>query len=168
MLQDDITAFYQSLIHLLPQLIAGTITFILMYGFALLSKWLILRIGKKTKRNPYLFDIFATSAKSVLVIIGIIMGLGTIGINVTALVTSLGLAGFALGLAIKDPLSNMIAGVMLLYYQPFKVGDHLDISGKNNGTVIKVSLRYTHLVTDDVTALIPNNTVLNAVLSVKN
>jgi small conductance mechanosensitive channel len=163
-----LAVFYHAASLFLPRLVAGLITFFIMLGIAFAVQWCIGRIGRKTKRNPYLFDIFATSAKSIVIIIGIIMGLGTIGINVTALVTSLGLAGFALGLAIKDPLSNMISGVMLLYYQPFKVGDDIDVGGKNAGKVVAVSLRYTRLVSEDAEMLIPNNTVLGAVLTVRN
>ena len=162
-----LAVFYHAASLFLPRLVAGLITFFIMLSIAFIVQWCVRRIGRKTKRNPYLFDIFATSAKSIIIIVGIIMGLGTVGINVAALVTSLGLAGFALGLAIKDPLSNMIAGVMLLYYQPFKVGDEVDVGGKNAGKVVAVSLRYTRLVSEDTEMLVPNNTVLAAVLTVK-
>lgn len=164
---DQMNAFYQALVVFLPHLLVGIVIMFCMFVVALMAKWSIQRIASKTRRNLYLFDIFASSAKTVIVIIGVIMALGTIGVNITALVTSLGLAGFALGLAIKDPLSNMISGVMLLHYQPFHVGDYIDVSGKNAGKVTSISLRYTRLEVEGDRVLIPNNTVLNATLTVK-
>ncbi len=163
-----ITTFRKDFIQFIPHLIGGLVTFVLMWIAAAIVKSIILHIGRKTKRNPYLFDIFANSAKTLLFIMGIIMGLGTLGINVTALITSLGLAGFALGLALKDPLSNMIAGVMLLYYHPFRVGDMINIDSKYEGKVANISLRYTEIVSEGNDTLVPNTTVLNATLTVKD
>lgn len=56
-------------------------------------------------------------------LLGLVTALGTAGVNVSALVTSLGLVGFALGFALKDALSNIISGILLLLYRPFSVGD---------------------------------------------
>ena len=55
--------------------------------------------------------------------------LGTLGINVSALVAGLGLTGFALGFAFRDALSNVLAGVMILLYHPFHRGDCANITG---------------------------------------
>src|SRR5438132_1703109 len=64
-----------------------------------------------------------------LLIFGVITALGTLGINVSALVAGVGLTGFALGFALKDSLSNLLAGVMILLYRPFAHHDHIIVTG---------------------------------------
>lgn len=91
-----------------------------------------------------------------LLLLGLVTSLGTIGVNVAALVTSLGLAGFALGFALKDALSNLISGVMLLLYRPFQVGDEVIVIG-HEGRVIAVDLRYTTLQLEGKLVFIPNS-----------
>ena len=61
--------------------------------------------------------------------LGLITALGTIGINVSALVAGLGLTGFALGFALKDLVANVVAGVLVLVYRPFHRQDHVAVAG---------------------------------------
>ena len=65
--------------------------------------------------------------KNIIMIVGFITALGTIGINVSAIVAGLGLTGFAFGFAFKDMLSNFISGVIVFIYEPFKLGDIVNI-----------------------------------------
>jgi Mechanosensitive ion channel len=81
--------------------------------------------------------------------------LGTVGINVSALVAGLGLTGFALGFALKDALSNMLAGVLILSYRPFRHGQRIEVSGYQ-GTFANIDFRYTTLQTEEKTILLPN------------
>lgn len=84
------------------------------------------------------------------------------------MVASLGISGLAVGLASKDAFSNLMAGIMVLLYQPFKIGDHIQVA-RYKGVVTKMSLRYTHLKNDDKEILIPNASFLtnNIVISDK-
>jgi small-conductance mechanosensitive channel len=91
-------------------------------------------------------------------VFGIITALGTARVNVSALVASLGLTGFALGFALKDALSNTLAGVLILIYKPFRRGDHIITSGFE-GTVEQIDLRYTTLGSSGDKILIPNSTM---------
>ena len=68
----------------------------------------------------------------------------------------LGLTGFALGFALKDTISNLLAGVLILLYRPFVIGDRLIASGYE-GTVVSIDLRYTQLEGDGNRILIPNS-----------
>lgn len=91
-----------------------------------------------------------------LLVVGIVTALGTVGINVGALVASLGLVGFALGFALKDALSNLLAGVMILLYRPFRIGDRIAAAGLE-GIVASIDLRYTTLSAEDRRLLLPNS-----------
>ena len=82
--------------------------------------------------------------------------LGTVGINVSALVAGLGLTGFAVGFAFKDTLSNILSGVLILLYRPFIIGDKIKIADFE-GEVISIDLRYTTLNAETGRVLIPNS-----------
>jgi small conductance mechanosensitive channel len=89
---------------------------------------------------------------------GVVMGLGTMGIHVEPLVASLGLTGFALGFALRDAISNLLAGVLILTYRPFRSGDRIAVTGFE-GVVVNIDLRYTTLADGDNVHLIPNQTM---------
>ena len=106
----------------------------------------------------------AHASKIALILFGIITALGTVGINVSALVAGLGLTGFALGFALKDALSNVLAGALILSYRPFRPGERIEVSGYQ-GTVTDIDFRYTTLQTEDKTILLPNaNLFTNAIV----
>ena len=91
-----------------------------------------------------------------IVIIGFITALGTMGINVSAIVAGLGLTGFAFGFAFKDMLSNFISGVLIFIYEPFQLGDTIVVDGKK-GKVIDINLRYVTLESEGLQILVPNS-----------
>ncbi|HEY0292289.1 MAG TPA: mechanosensitive ion channel domain-containing protein [Hansschlegelia sp.] len=85
--------------------------------------------------------------------------LQVVGIQATSLIAVLGAASLAIGLALQGTLSNMAAGVMLLLFRPFRVGDHIEVGGKN-GEVRDLNLFFTEVATaDNVQVLIPNGAV---------
>ena len=68
----------------------------------------------------------------------------------------LGLTGFALGFALKDTISNLLSGILILLYQPFKIGNTIKVSGYE-GDVVSIDLRYTELNSEGNKILIPNS-----------
>jgi small-conductance mechanosensitive channel len=102
------------------------------------------------------FNLFGTIIKTVMIIIGLITALGTLGIDVTAMVAGLGLSGFALGFALKDAISNMLSGILILFYHPFRCGDRIKVSGCE-GIVKDINLRYTVLAGEASEFLVPNS-----------
>ncbi len=88
-----------------------------------------------------------------------IAALGLFGVQTTSIVAVLGAAGFAVGLALQGTLSNFSAGVMLMIFRPFKIGDFVDLSGVT-GVVKEVGIFSTKLTTpDNVLIIIPNSSV---------
>lgn len=85
--------------------------------------------------------------------------LGTLGVNITGIVAGLGLTGFALGFALKDSIANLLAGVLILLYRPFDIGDRIDVGGLS-GHVVKIDLRYTELDNPSERVLVPNSKLL--------
>ena len=92
-------------------------------------------------------------------VFGGVSALGTLGVDVSALVAGLGLTGFALGFALKDALSNVLAGAMILFYRPFQRGSRISVSSFD-GVVTQIDLRYTRLRGKDQDFLLPNSTLL--------
>jgi small conductance mechanosensitive channel len=87
-----------------------------------------------------------------------------VGIQATSLIAVLGAASLAIGLALQGTLSNMAAGVMMLLFRPFRVGDQIEVGGKN-GYVKELNLFFTELATaENVQVLIPNAQVWGAAL----
>ena len=81
-------------------------------------------------------------------IIGLLIILDLFGFNTASILTVLGAAGLAIGLAMKDSLSNIAAGIMLLILRPYKLGDYIDC-GSVNGTILQMGLFSTVLKTPD-------------------
>jgi small-conductance mechanosensitive channel len=95
---------------------------------------------------------------------GTITALGTAGMNVTALVAGLGLTGFALGFALKDVLSNLVSGIMLLVYRPFNISDQIRM-GEYEGTIETIRMRDTVLRSfDGRYVIIPNTKLITEVV----
>lgn len=93
-----------------------------------------------------------------------IAALGQLGINVTSFLAVLGAAGLAVGLALKDSLSNFASGVMLILFHFFRVGDFVTVAG-TSGTVMAVNLFNTELATpDNQKVYVPNSSITGAVI----
>lgn len=96
---------------------------------------------------------------NLLLIFVLIMALGRLGIDTTSLVAMLGAAGLAIGLALQGSLSNFAAGVLLVLFRPFKVGDFIEAGGAS-GTVQDIQILYTVLHTaDNLQVTIPNDLI---------
>src|SRR5581483_6535082 len=104
-------------------------------------------------------------AKTTLLVFGILTALGTVGINISALIAGLGLTGFALGFALKDILSNFVAGILILTYHPYRRSDYISVSGLE-GIVVEIDLRYTTLESEGKRILIPNSTLFTNAITV--
>jgi len=139
----------------LPKITGLIIVITIFIILSSISKKLILSISEHLNLDQSLSHLFARSSRITLIIIGLITALGTIGIDISALVAGLGLTGFALGFALKDTISNILSGILILLYRPFKVGDKIKISSYQ-GKVLSIDLRYTKLAADDADILIPN------------
>lgn len=156
------------LISVAQLLTLGTsLLMLLVFVFAAwLAKRACLRVANQMQNTrKIVWRLFARVAFIAINIIGLISVLGTLGINVSAIVTSLGLTGFALGFAMKDMLSNLIAGIMILLYQPYKLGEKVKIDSFE-GTVSDIDLRATTLENDGDKILIPNSLVLSKVVTI--
>ena len=145
------------------------VSLLIFLGFvcaSLVIKRLICRWSHRTDpQKEAIVQLLGGVARMALIIFGFITATGTLGINISALVAGLGLTGFALGFAFRDALSNVLAGIMILFYRPFRRGDSVAIIGLE-GQVTAIDLRYTTLENGNKTFLIPNSILLTNAITV--
>ncbi|MCG6911249.1 MAG: mechanosensitive ion channel [Deltaproteobacteria bacterium] len=105
-----------------------------------------------------------STASKLVVILGIMVILSQIGISLGPLLAGLGVVGFIVGFALQDSLSNFAAGVMILLYRPYDVGDFVDVGGVF-GAVERMSLVSTSLLTiDNQVYIVPNSKIWGDVI----
>jgi small conductance mechanosensitive channel len=135
---------------------------ILVLGFWLSGKaaLLVRRVLGRTRHfDLMLLGFFSSIARYFVLMVTLLAVLSQFGIQTTSLVAVIGAASLAIGLALQGTLSNLAAGVMLLIFRPFRIGQHVQIGG-NDGIVKELSLFWTEVVTaDNVQVIIPNGSV---------
>ena len=166
----------------LKQISTDVVAVVTVYGLDVVAAIAILIVGwiaagwvgrainrglEKTGRVELTLRLFLSSfGRYTVIVVTILAVLSRFGVQTASLITVLGAAGLAIGLALQGTLSNVAAGVMLLLFRPFKVGDYVEAAGLA-GTVKSISLFVTELSTpDNVQVLAPNSQVWGA--SVKN
>jgi small-conductance mechanosensitive channel len=114
--------------------------------------------------SQLLHRMILSTTRSVILVVGILIALSQLGISLGPLLAGLGIAGFVIGFALQDSLSNFASGIMILIYKPFDVGDLVEVAGAF-GTVSHMSLVNTTVLTIDNQALVvPNNSIWQNVI----
>jgi small-conductance mechanosensitive channel len=142
-------------------LLHAVISLLIMLVFWLLANMLrrfILRVGQRARVNADVLVLLASTGRLTVLAIGLVTACSRLGVDVTALVAGLGLTGFAIGFAVKDIISNWLAGILILLYEPFRRGDYVSIANAPGleGTVVAIDFRYTSLQHEDQIVLVPN------------
>lgn len=135
---------------------------ILILGF-IVSSWVNRRISSIGGRNRHLdvtlFNFLGNIARYAILGFTALIILNTFGVRTTSVVAVIGAAGLAIGLALQGTLSNVAAGVMIVFFRPIKQGDFVVIDGQM-GTVRAITLNFTELASlDNVQIIIPNSNV---------
>ena len=150
----------------LPSVAAGVGVILAFLLAAFIARAVLRRVARRMgPAHREVVELGATVLFWLILGFGLITGFGTMGVDVGALVAGLGLTGFALGFALRDAVSNVVAGVMVLFYRPFLPGDRIEVAGMA-GRVITTNLRYTILQGEGKRFLIPNQTLFNNALTV--
>ncbi|MDJ0834528.1 MAG: mechanosensitive ion channel [Gammaproteobacteria bacterium] len=117
------------------------------------------KILKKSKMDEMLVEFIASIVKAMLLLFVVIAALDQLGVDTTSLIALLGAAGLAVGLALKDSLSNFAAGVMLIVFRPFKAGDYVEAAGVA-GVVETINIfSSTFRTPDNKEVIIPNGSI---------
>lgn len=140
----------------------------LAVGGMWLSGFIAARIRKLPEQNekfdPMLARFVASVVRWAILVFAGIFILGTFGIQTTSLAAAIGSVGIAIGLALQGTLSHLAAGVMLVIFRPFNLGDFIEAAGQS-GTVKQITLFTTELATpDNVQIIVPNGDVWSSAI----
>lgn len=138
--------------------VAKAIVFLVIGWIA--ASWISGAVKRRVQASPKIDDTLGIFFSSIirytlLAAVGVAV-LQTFGFQVTSLVAILGAATLAIGLALQGTLSHLAAGVMLVFFRPYKIGDFVEVGG-DTGTVTDLNLFLTEMTTvDGVVIYVPN------------
>lgn len=125
-------------------------------------KWLIKLLRKMMVRadlDPILVNFASSITTGILLLIVLIAAIDRLGVDTTSFIAILGAAGLAVGLALKDSLQNFAAGIMMIIFRPFKLGDFIEAGGVS-GVIEQISVFSTIMKTgDNREIIIPNGQI---------
>jgi small conductance mechanosensitive channel len=138
----------------------------------IVGKWLARRIAnllakllEKNNVEVTLINFMTSLAYYALVVLVVVAAAGRLGINTASFLTIIGAAGLAVGLALKDSLSNFAAGVMLVLFRPFTIGDVVSTAGIT-AKVEKITIFNTLFCSpDNQLIIVPNNKIISDIIT---
>jgi small conductance mechanosensitive channel len=131
---------------------------------AIIVKRSIKRGCKKANIDPALAGFLANLGGIGLFVFAVLAALAKFGVETASFIAVLGAAGFAVGFALQGSLSNFAAGVMVLLFRPFKIGDFVNIGGEA-GTVKEIGLFTTTIASpDNVKIIVPNGAAFGSTI----
>ncbi|RYH01958.1 mechanosensitive ion channel [Salipiger sp. IMCC34102] len=148
------------LVSILGNVLAAIV--ILFLGFVI-AGWVGRRIESVGQKNVHLdetlFGFLGNIVRYIIIGFSLLFVLNTFGVQTTSVVAVIGAAGLAIGLALQGTLSNVAAGVMIVFFRPIKLGDFVDIGG-SMGTVKAINLNYIELASiGNFQIIVPNSEV---------
>jgi small conductance mechanosensitive channel len=151
----DIINNYLADTNIIDVLVGWAINIALALVIFIVGKWIARRVQntlekilRKREVDEVLVDFLGSIASAMVIIVAVVAAFDTLGIPATSFLAIIGAAGLAIGLALKDSLSNFASGVMLVLFRPFTKGDFIDAGGVT-GTVNEIHLVSTILTTPD-------------------
>ncbi len=170
MIEKMIAENLQKLEDFLPVL-AGRLVFIiiLIFLWPKLVNFILSttkRIAEKKEVDPLFSSFLRSLMKTVLYIVLFFMIISTLGVQTTSLITILGTAGIAVGLALQGSLTNLASGMIILFFKNVSKGDFISVNnGAIEGVVKSIHILYTTITTSDGLALIvPNSQLANSAI----
>ena len=132
----------------------------------LVQKGVINALGSaRVNISSLLRTMIVASVRNLVILIGILIATSQLGVSLGPLLTGIGIAGFIIGFALQDSLSNFASGMMILMYRPFDVGDVVEAGGVK-GMVNDMSLVNTTFMTlDNQKMIVPNNLIWQSVIT---
>jgi small conductance mechanosensitive channel len=149
----------------LKNLLLFTLTLI---AFKILSKILgsatRQAVSKLSNVSELLKDFLVSSIRKLTFVVGLVVALSMLEVNIGPFLAAIGAAGFILGFALQGTLSNFAAGLMILLYRPYDIGDFVNVAG-TSGTVSAMSLVSTTLRSDHQVITIPNGSIWGGIIT---
>jgi len=161
----DVPELLTRVVAFIPDLIAAMLILIAFQLLYRVTRVPLVAALKHTGLHEKLVELLIENIyRYTLVIFGIVMALDQLGVNVTAALAGIGVAGIALGFAAQDAVANVISGFLIFLDKPFEVGSWVQVEGQY-GQVSNITLRTTRIRTNQNTfVVIPNKSIIDTVL----
>ena len=155
------TVIYSSIVNSLLILIIVIMVLRIITNFS--AHWLKEWASKtESTADDRLIPLVAKILKAVTIILGFFFIFDTWNINLSPLLATAGIAGIAIGFAVRDSLANILGGIQLVLDKTFKVGDKVEMESGEMGTILDIGIRSTKLRTfDNEVIYIPNGSLAN-------
>src|SRR5262245_191176 len=122
--------------------------------------------GERNALGIAITGLVRTAVRGVVLLVGLLVLLDALGVQITPLLTALGVGGLAVALALQDTLSNLFAGVHLLADRPIRVGDYVKIADTIEGYVVDVGWRSTRVrMLQNNVVIVPNKRVAESIIT---
>ncbi len=159
---DKLVAWLQKAVEMLPNLLVAVFTVVLFWLLAILVGWLVRRIVLRLSVYRHVATLMAGLSRLVVIIIGILLALGALNLDraLASMLAGLGIVGLAVGLAAKNTGGDYLAGFIIHFTHPFRIG-HLIQTGSFLGYVDSIQLRATKIRTQQgQSVIIPNHRIV--------
>ncbi len=154
--------YYDAFVVLVPKLVVAILIIVLTWFVARQLRRVSDRGFKRQMEDPLLARFLANLVRTVVIIIGVTLALKTMGFGgVTAsILAGAGITAFVIGFALRDIGENFLAGIIMAFKRPFRVGDFVE-SGPIKGKVVALNIRETQIKTEDgKDVFIPNGIII--------
>ncbi len=146
-------------------LVVAIIIFIVGRWIAMLLVKILNRVFDRAELDVALEKFLSNIAYTLLLVIVILASLDRLGVNTTSLAAVLAAAGLAVGLALQSTLANFAAGVMIILFKPFKIGDFVEAGGAS-GVVEEVKIFNTFMRSgDNKQIIVPNGAIISKTIT---
>lgn len=155
---DQLREMAYGFLAMTPQLAIALVVLVLTWLVSRIASWIIESIASRSKLRRSLIELSKNLISTVIWILGVLIAITVAFPSVTPskALTAIGLGSIAIGFAFKDVFENFLAGILILYREPMRIGDHIhcaDVEGK----VERISIRDTHVrQTDGQLVVMPN------------
>ena len=140
-----------------------TVLFLLLYfATTRLFKYVVYKFLSKSKIDLGVRVAIGSILKYLILTIGFIVIIQTVGINLSSLTILLGALGVGIGFGLQNVTNNFVSGIIILFERPIKVGDRIEVASVA-GNVIKISMRATTIITNDnISIIVPNSEFISS------
>ena len=139
---------------------------VLLVG-AIVARWVGALVGVQLGRRqmePPMVQLITRAAKIVVMLFALVVAMDKLGFQIAPLVAGIGVAGLGIGIALQGVLSNIVAGMNIIFTKPFRVGEHISVAGVH-GDVASIDLGSTTLLhADRSRVIIPNRKIVGEIL----
>jgi len=136
--------------------------YILVFLTSRLNKLIVYKLLSKSKIELGVRVAFGSIARYIILTIGFIVILQTVGINLNSITILLGALGVGIGFGLQNITNNFVSGLIILFERPIKIGDRIELANIS-GDVTKISMRATTIVTNDnISIIVPNSEFISS------